>query len=349
MLLRKVNNWIEIFECNLNAKDAATYCSLTEFWGQVFMYWCEFNFHEPQTNTAILQQKLWFNSHLRINNKPIFWKKWVTAGVTTVEDIINTEQDKSFKSLRSLRDQYGLVTSWLEYQQIKNCLPDNWKKTIKIVKEENSKISNIESLRTAAKPCNAIYKQLIDYDCHLIKYADRWKHCMGEVEPDRYKNSFRNIYVMTKITKLRDFQYCLLLGKIPTNTDLYKWKKLENDNCTLCRKGPEGIFHLLLNCPESQKIWKQVCQALNINMLEITKEIILFNDLIANPKNVCNAIILVVKQLIYRCRCLKKKPTKSKAREELIMYYNIEKFKAKMKEQLDNFYIRWGAIDMHKL
>ena len=61
------------FLCNLHSKDCELYGDRNDFWCQVLMHWCDVTFTEPQTLDELLPTVLWFNSCVRIKNKPIYF------------------------------------------------------------------------------------------------------------------------------------------------------------------------------------------------------------------------------------------------------------------------------------
>ncbi len=44
--------------------------------------------NEPNTSQDILEQSLWLNNNIKINNKIIYWKSWTNAGIMYINDII---------------------------------------------------------------------------------------------------------------------------------------------------------------------------------------------------------------------------------------------------------------------
>ena len=70
----------------------------------------------------------------------------------------------------------------------------------------------------------------------MLKYANRW-HERGLIfEQDQYLKAFKYYNYCTDVTKLRDFQYRLLLGKIVMNEDLYSWDITNENKCTFAVK-----------------------------------------------------------------------------------------------------------------
>ena len=81
----------------------------------------------------------------------------------------------------------------------------------------------------------------------LTKYFDRWENSALWYDGfKRYKIAFQNMYKITYSTKLRDFQYRLLLNKIITNTKLHAWALADDDLCTFCGGKSETVEHLFL-------------------------------------------------------------------------------------------------------
>ncbi len=44
---------------------------------------------EPTTAQDILEQSIWLNDQITINNKCIRWKSWKNSGILYINDIIN--------------------------------------------------------------------------------------------------------------------------------------------------------------------------------------------------------------------------------------------------------------------
>ena len=63
------------------------------------------------------------------------------------------------------------------------------------------------------------------------------------------KTQLKILYKITGTTKLRDFQYRLLLGKTYTNDTLCKWKLTLTDGCERCKSKPQTVRHQFWECP----------------------------------------------------------------------------------------------------
>ena len=105
---------------------------------------------------------------------------------------------------------------------------------------------------------------------------------------DEYEKSFSNLYIITNNTKLRDFQYCLLHKKIPTNRELFKWKLKLTNVCELCSEA-DGIEHTMYYCAVIKQIWEEWRHYVNTNyevIIDIDVITSLTNDFVSNSRNI---------------------------------------------------------------
>ena len=141
----------------------------------------------------------------------------------------------------------------------------------------------------------------------MLKYAESWRLCrFQELDYSEYLKAFKTLHRVTKMTKYRDFQYCLLLNKLVFNGDLYDWGKKDLDLCTFCGKSREDTRHSLLECDQVASICEEFSRRVNrANMLaEITFDNIILNNFVKPDSHVFNEIGLIIKQSIYSHRCM---------------------------------------------
>jgi hypothetical protein len=83
---------IETFlQCTMNNSDTKEILGryTNPFIRDVFTYWFEFTFSDPNDMTSVLSQVLWFNSHIRMANKCTFNKKMYESGICYLSDILD--------------------------------------------------------------------------------------------------------------------------------------------------------------------------------------------------------------------------------------------------------------------
>ena len=60
------------------------------FWHDCLNYWCEFNKKQcPSMEKDVLSSKLWFNSKILIDKKPIFYKKFAEKNIYYISDLLD--------------------------------------------------------------------------------------------------------------------------------------------------------------------------------------------------------------------------------------------------------------------
>ena len=95
---------------------------------------------------------------------------------------------------------------------------------------------------------NYVCAALISTGIHPMITINKWEEILDIfIDVERFYQLFKNIYIYTLSTKLRDFQYRFILLRIYTNVDLKNWKQ-RTDNCTFCGIESETILHLFVDC-----------------------------------------------------------------------------------------------------
>ena len=68
-------------------------------------------------NYVIINIRLWYKSHIKIENRPIFYQQWFRKGIRNINDVLNDNGD--FSSMEELQNKYGIKTNFLTYQSFK--------------------------------------------------------------------------------------------------------------------------------------------------------------------------------------------------------------------------------------
>ncbi len=134
---------------------------------------------------------------------------------------------------------------------------------------------------------------------------------------DRYISISRKIewncvynlpYKINKEPYLQSFQYKILNRILNCNSNLFKWKIIDDKSCVYCEhEQPDTIEHRLYSCEESKKFWKRVetwiSDNLEINFPFTICEII-FGIGITDDINIdiINFIILLGKWYIHKTK-----------------------------------------------
>ncbi len=80
---------------------------------------------EPINTTKILDQSLWLNQNISINNKYVYLKKnWENKGISYLRDILNGKCEPLMHN--ELKQKYHINTTFLQTTLIHKCIPKQW-------------------------------------------------------------------------------------------------------------------------------------------------------------------------------------------------------------------------------
>ena len=142
-----------------------------------------------------------------------------------------------------------------------------------------------------------MYHRCNDDDSSLNKTTIFWSKTLPCFELDTHLDSFKNIYRMTNVPKLCNFQYCLLHNKIFCNNVLFHWKIKDTQQCDYCQFRKQNIPHLMFECPIAQSMWAEVAKIFNQNKIEveISLENVIYNRVHTIKAHIANLITLLIK------------------------------------------------------
>ena len=70
-----------IWEINLDPKEIACVTNQNNTWVNILEQWLKIVHVNPQERGQITSQIIWYNSFIRIEEKPVFWMKWFKRGI----------------------------------------------------------------------------------------------------------------------------------------------------------------------------------------------------------------------------------------------------------------------------
>ena len=77
--------------------------NLSPFLKEIFEIWSELNYQGSiETVESFLTQSLWYDSLIRIMDKPVFYKSWYQMGISQVNQIVK-EQPSTFLSPQNFK------------------------------------------------------------------------------------------------------------------------------------------------------------------------------------------------------------------------------------------------------
>ena len=317
-----------LWEAQLVKEDVNTlFVSVSAFWKSVLTAWFDTNFQDPIDGNQVKEQIIWLNSNIRIGGKPVVITELEEKGIHRIKHLLNCENH--LLSWEEARIKFDLK-NFLVYQSTVAAILTSWKK---LLHEENGlEYRNpVQEGLKSVKLVNSIYRFRKQDKLLLRSYVIKWNNTMNtDINEEDFLTFVSNIKQMTIVTKLRSFQYRLMLHAMITNRKLMLYKIRENDHCTFCQNQVETVMHLFTKCSKVIPVWayiERLCKT------KLDKSQIIFNNVVNNPKHVENTIVLLTKFVIYKFRCMEKIPSIENVKIELKNLQEIEGEIARKKDK----------------
>ena len=154
-----------VLTSNLNKKDTIENLKIKNcFIKETLLIWAEVNFDEHiMSEKQFLEQILWHNSLVRIDNYPIFYREWFDRGVTKVKHL--KDASNNFLSLAEMRRKYNLNICPLKYYGLLSTLK-SLRNTYKNNYTNNCDYESFVAKLTKCQSANRlVYTKLISAKC----------------------------------------------------------------------------------------------------------------------------------------------------------------------------------------
>ena len=317
-----------LLKCNYNSESINT--CLPNFYRELLKYFQEF---KNKTNIFPYGEfLLWNNKAITIENYSVFWRSWFIRKILYVQDVLNAEGN--FLTIEEFQNKFKIKINYLHYLQLIAAIPSD---TIEVPSQEllnTAKLSSsvIPSLDLTEMRCKNYYKILNGDSITEPTGIKNWKNNYPHYFKDWGKN-FSFIYKATKDNKLRQFSFRILHRILMTKKELFKFRLVEDQACTLCLQ-PDSIEHTFLDCTVTTAFYLKAITWFNHeNDTDITlsNKQITFNDiprlthLTDYPRRRLHLFIIILKQYIYTCKCLDKKPNMQEFQRKAVLQCQIEK------------------------
>ena len=102
---------------------------MPDFYKQLFEYWDELHGIEPHGKADILNESLWLNKFLLVEDKPYFLREWSEHGINHIYDIVHG--DGRLFNLTELQLRYDFQIIVMQYNSIISSIPVTWRKEMK--------------------------------------------------------------------------------------------------------------------------------------------------------------------------------------------------------------------------
>ena len=148
-LLREVRTRGKLlFRSNLKQQDSTLLNLKEPFLKEFIQCWTEFNYKDDNLDFA--STYIWYNSHIRIENRPFFYRSWLSAGIKEIRDLL--DNDQNFLSYNAFIDKYSIKTNYLEYHKVKPAVAHTRKYTLQPIMTHLQRIQLIPFCLTPKFP-----------------------------------------------------------------------------------------------------------------------------------------------------------------------------------------------------
>ena len=234
---------------------------------------CRFRTQTPTTVTVILNEPLFLNKQITINDEPLLYRNWISAGLTKTSDVCY-EVILSFLSVRAIHeilsgqdDSCTIATVTREFNDVLSAMAKQWIHQI-CSEQTRPAASNqpyfaiwtsvlgktsddIQSCKT-----RHFYNLLHELWKPSVPAIDRWK-CLLQPAPIFNAKQWRILYSPLINDKQGDINWKIAHRVLLTSLSLNRIEILDSASCHRC--GAIGnIEHALLECAPIRTFWTHV-------------------------------------------------------------------------------------------
>ena len=317
---------------------------LSHFYKSVLVSWAEYCNEEVVTPEHIVNQVLWNNKNIKVNNKSVFFPQLASSGIFRVKDLYNERNEINWETAHAMGVEPGHFIFWAS---ITSAIPQSWKVLMKDVEVfENHDPSNPGRNGTASKITSKdIYLSFVQ---SKFKKPTAQSHILKRVDSQiDWESVYRRIYNMCIDPYTRCFQYKILNNCLYLNRDLFRFKIIESPICSFCSNYSETIDHVFVHCEHSKSLYRDIriwTKSSGIVLPDLNISNIILG--IDSEKNgaIINLILIVFKLIIYKSRSSGQMPSVQLFINQLGFYEKIERNIARKRDKLACHFKKWTNL-----
>ena len=206
-------------ECKVKPKNFPHFC-----WN-VMQSWSELkNLTQPEKKSPIeiRRECLWLNKDIKINKSVLKWEEWHRKGINLIHNIINENGD--FLTTNEIETIYNIKCNFLSYNALKDAIPIEWRKQVKIMKVPRIAISFKENIFVKIRKKYKNINKVTNKDIYWTYIRNIQKEPIHKVKLEQELhikedewNTIHKIPSTIRDTKICAFQYKLLFSLLPCN------------------------------------------------------------------------------------------------------------------------------------
>ena len=343
-----------ILKCNFDTRKLPVY--LPALYKECLDAWSVLNQSAVSSYDDVVQQAIWNNKDITVEQRSIFKKDLFSKGIITIGDLLS-DDGIFLKGVKVLNANLSPI-EYFSLMSIVDAIPREWRQMIR---------QNTQHVPPYIS--DTIYLNLDNSEISLSKVSSKLLYKVfknrKQVPPTAQKKfeekfpyfsfNWNDIYslpfIVTIETKIREFQYKILNNIVFTNEKMFKFKMTDSPLCSFCKREVESLEHLLYYCDVTKTFWEAFCSWLGefkINSHPFTITEILFGVFdVEDDWIILNHLILIAKYYIYTCKLKKVNPSLQVCKAKIRAVYQVEKKIATRRNKLTKHYGKWERLLPH--
>ena len=286
-------------------------------------------------------QSLWYNRSIRSKSKShFFYQTWFDKHIFTIFDLFNPPFP-GYKLFEELVLDFGIPTSdRRKFNFLIKSIPTEWLDNFDVDIVGVHETIVLKLVGTIKVP-KTVYNVLLGCQVPDKRYT-YWSTNVTVPLPVDWRKVHITNYFCTIDTKLGSFYFKIFHKAIALNTFLFKIKRKDSPNCSLCGKEEETMVHLFCDCEKVAPLWQGLLSTISQKDDSFSPAVTNFEKLfgICNDKFV-TYLFLLLKYHVFTCKFNNGLPNFVPFKAFVIKNKETEYFLARKRNKLPAHFRKW--------
>ncbi len=227
--------------------------SIPSFWASVILGFSKAKeVNTIETKQHLFNEYIWGNKHFIVNGKTLHSITFINANILKISDVLQDNgklRDDIYNKLGNKHHYFriiGMISKALQpYKEIRFSDEEVVANSDQYLHLEHSKVKS-----------KYFYNILIKKKSKPLRTLHVWSDAFNDNID--WKKVYENKIDKQAEIKYAEFNYKIVSDILATNCKLYKWGKVQSNNCIYCRYEIHTTQHLLYDCTNVRKLWKKI-------------------------------------------------------------------------------------------
>lgn len=280
--------------------------SISPFYNEVLRFWSEVQYDLIEDEEDVLNQFIWHNRYITINNETLCAKEYIKKGILKIGHIV--KGDGTFKSFEEINMEFEMnQTNFLFYLSLRKAIPSEWKVLLHrnmVTEMTNTCYLYLNKQKHNLKTidCKKIYAELVLAKLDISKANEKYSKIYN-INKEEWKLIYMMYMKINISNKAKENHFKILHDYVATNKLLYQIKVKNSPRCNFCNLYKQDTYHLFFNCLIVKNFWFKVAEWLfSEYQFEMNVEIrvVIFGQF--DACDLINKVLLYGKHYIYKCK-----------------------------------------------